>query len=305
MISEGCFQEWEAEILQYLDGELGESDRLRVERHVQTCRRCRAFLADMGPIERSIDQHFRATASENPLPEDFIQKVMSSLPSMISLPWHWKIRLAIREFSSREGLKRLIGQHPVTAGALVLFVIGTLSSIWLNHLEYDYRVKINAWGNKTFDVSLSQSVICENPNGQMYELPDGSLIFAQPGAVFSVEAYQKHGDDRWVRLRRGEVWLDVRGDVREGFTVTTPEARLKVTGTCFAVKLEPDVSTVEVARGNVLVENVGRGHPKSCYLKPKKKISANRGGRLVEFGDVNSDRIGSIEGQFPKTPSKQ
>ena len=80
MISEGCFQEWEAEILHYLDGELGETDRLRVERHLQTCRRCRAFLADMRPIEQSIGQHFRTMASENPLPEDFTQKVMSNLP---------------------------------------------------------------------------------------------------------------------------------------------------------------------------------------------------------------------------------
>lgn len=298
MDRECCFPEWEQEIWLYLDNELPEEDRIRVERHLENCRRCREFLVDIRPVESCIRSHFDAAAA-HPLPENFTDEVINYLPSMIALPRYRSLWLALGRYLTPRVIGGAMRRHPVTVAALFLLCVGSLFSAWLGRVEYDYRVKVIASGERAFLVDLSESIWCEDPDGQLYELPDESLLFAQSGAVFSIEAYQNHGDDRWISLKRGEIWLDViTKDQREGFTVSTPEARVKVMGTCFAVRREERKTCVQVVRGSVLVENVGRGTPKSCRLNVAERVTADRRGRLVDWGPVKPQRVEEVCAAF-------
>ncbi|MFH1738911.1 MAG: FecR domain-containing protein [bacterium] len=298
MVPECCFSEWEQEIWLYFDNELSEEQRLRVERHLEKCRRCREFVADVRPLEDRTEAHFLKACGENTLPKDFNRKVLDRLPSMVSIPVHRRIWLAVRRILTIQGACLAMRRHPVTVAALILLCVGSLFSTWLGRVEYDYPVKVIADGERAFLVRLSENIVCDDPSGQLYELPDGSLIYAEAGAVFSIETYQKRGDDRWISLKRGDVWFSVETDPREGFTVSTPQALLKVMGTCFAVSLENRKTHVEVAHGSVLIENVGRKHPKSCRLKPGKEITADRRGRLVEWGQMGPGRVEQLRTLF-------
>lgn len=297
MVHEGCFPEWEQEIWLYLDNELPEEDRIRVERHLENCRRCREFLVDIRPVEDCIRSHFHAAVAE-PLPENFTDEVMDNLPGMVAQPRYRRFWLALRRNLTPQAIGPAVRRHPATVAALFLLCVGTLFSMWLGRVEEDYRVRLIAHDGEAFRLRLSESIRCTNLDGRTYELPDGSMLFARSGAVFSIEAYQNHGDDRWISLRRGEIWLDVETESKEGFTVSTPQARVKVIGTCFAVRLKQRMTCVEVARGSVLVENIDQGHPRSCRLKASEKITADRRGRLFDWGRVGAERARQIVSPF-------
>jgi hypothetical protein len=302
MVRECCFTEWEQEIWLYLDNELPDEDRIRLERHLENCRRCREFLADVHPVEDSIRSRIRAAAAD-PLPESFADEVLNHLPAMIAVPRHQRFWLALRRNLAPQAVGQAMRHHPATVAAVFLLCLGSLFSGWLGRVDGDYRVKLVAWGERAFLVRLSESI--HNPNGRLYELPDGSLLSAQSGTVFSIEAYQNNGDDRWISLTRGEIRLDVKTEAMQGFTVSTPEARVKVMGTCFVVRLENRETCVEVARGSVLVESVGQGQPKSCRLRAGERITANYRGRLLDWGQVAPERVRQVLAPFEAVRADQ
>ncbi len=301
---ECCFSEWEQEIWLYLDGELSSEDRLRVERHLEHCRRCREFLADVQPVEDRFSFHLQASAAAHPLPVNFTKKIMSKLPGMIPMPWYQRLWSLARYGMTPEGIERTFRYHPVTAMALFILCVVTLFSVWLANQGGDYFVEVTPVEGKPFRVRLSESIRCDDPEGRIYELPDSTLVLAETGAVFSIDAYLDNGDGRWISVKRGTVVFDVESIPREGFTVTTPQASIKVMGTCFAVSLEGRETAVEVASGSVLVEDAGREYAKYCILKPGESVTADHRRGLLNWSRIEACRVHELLGPFDEIRAK-
>ncbi len=304
MVPECCFSEWEQEIWLYLDGELSPEDRLRVERHLENCRRCREFLADVQPFQDRLYSHFQASAESHPLSKNFTRKIMSELPGMVPKPWHKRLWSLLRYNLTGKAIKQTFRYHPVTAMALFLVCAVTLFSIWLVNQGGHRSVTVKPYGGEPFKVGLSENMRCDSPEGEVLELPDGSLMVARSGAVFSIDAYQNDGEGRWISLRRGTVLFDVQTVPMEGFTVTTPQATVKVMGTCFAVALDGRETKVEVASGSVLVEDAGKEYAKYCILKSGERVMADHKRGLLDWSKIEQCRVRAMLAPFDRIRSE-
>jgi hypothetical protein len=78
------------------------------------------------------------------------------------------------------------------------------------------------------------------------------VAVSEPGAALSWRV-GIDGDAEVVQ-QRGAVFYRVEHDPAHGFVVTTPHGKVRVTGTCFTVRMRPGASEVQVHEGSVAVE---------------------------------------------------
>ncbi|WP_298733627.1 FecR domain-containing protein [uncultured Chitinophaga sp.] len=123
--------------------------------------------------------------------------------------------------------------------AAILLPLLTVAGYWLYHTKHNKLVTYTA-------LHAKDSVV----------LPDGSAVYLQRGARLS---WSRNFSERQVQLEAGEAFFLVVKDEQHRFSITAPNATVKVLGTSFNVSTRAGTTDVVVWEGKVSLDD-GR-HP--------------------------------------------
>lgn len=297
MWSEPCFSEWEEEILLYLDNELPPEGRARVELHLQRCVHCQRFMGEQRRIETELGFDLRLKQRAHSLPADFTHSVTANLPGMKPLPFVQRWLIAWENTWRPDDWWAGICRHAAVAVSLLLLLLVGGGSSLLDASDENYGIQIVEVGKRAFTLPMGNMIANDSDHTVMYRLPDYSHILALPKTSFHIDSYQHLGDDRAIRIARGEIWCDVL-PTSEGFSVKTPHATVRVIGTRFAVKVALDKTGIDVVRGQVLAEKREGGMPKTAAVLEGHKTVIPRRGRIQFPSRIEAGREEQIAKAF-------
>jgi len=252
--------EWEQEIGLYLDNELSESNRERVERHLKRSEASARYYRILQREEQHLAGRLRHEIQPYLKSSQFTNSVMDALPAHPTHPlWH-KIKSwskATIVFFRTPGYSRV-----ALAASILVCVAGILASLYLSTPEEPRILNLKKNG-RIVSMTLPEYILVNHLEGEFYEFPDTSFAYAVTGTLFSIENYQEGsgeayvGNDRRLTLNNGELYIDVNPQ-NEGFTVETGNAKVTVFGTQFYISSKNRITTVAVREGKVMVEKNGR-----------------------------------------------
>ncbi len=322
MAAKGCCTEWEQEVVLYHDGELSESGCSRVDRHLTKCAECSTFLSDLSQEESMLAGRLRRQAAPFTPNPAFSSGVMHLLkhrsPETIWTRMQgWLYEMTVVTYVRSR-------PHMAAAISLLLCLAGALLSAQVGDVSDDQYFNITRSG-KVMRTTLYDLMYIVRPEGEFFELPDGSTLYASPGTWFSIESFQEGGgaasvgSDRRISLKSGEIFIDVR-PAKEAFSVVTANSKTTVFGTQFYVGVEVGSdkhSLVAVREGRVIVEKRGRSMMGSTVLTDQQQTNVlTRNGktilsapdpigpsllaRLDRFYEARNDR--SLQQQAPIAP---
>lgn len=107
-----------------------------------------------------------------------------------------------------------------------------------------------------------------------FVLADGTLVTLNTATEVRVEY---SGDERVIRLERGQAFFDVARDAARPFSVVGNGTRVTAIGTAFEVRLEDDRFDVALISGSVVVRP-----PSAADGRPADVVTLTPGQRLVE-----------------------
>ncbi|MBI1390056.1 MAG: hypothetical protein GC154_16565 [bacterium] len=312
MAAKGCCTEWEQELVLYGDGELAKDGSERVERHLHKCQECSSFYNEMVREENLISGALRRQAAPFAPRDAFSESVMMALEARSPETVWTRLQNYLHELTVVTYVRTR--PHMAAAISLLICLAGALIAPQINTPSEDHYIHVTRNG-KVFRVSLLEPIHVWNAEGEFFELPDGSILYATAGTWFSLEAFQEGGgaasvgSDRLISLKSGELFVDVR-PAKEAFSILTTNSRTTVFGTQFYVGVQVGVdkhTTVGVRQGRVIVEKQARNQLGSTVLTDGEEthvISRNSKvtlsapdtidpellARLNRFYDARSDR---------------
>ena len=256
----------------YIDGELGQADKVILEQHLSECSACVKVLEQQKATSAMLFEVLR----EKRLTHSMRNMVMAHLPEMEDtvtpvLPTmrsHSDVRTVAevnwRAKHPRPRLYRTL--LPVLAASLLLmFSLAVLIGSWPEHIAEESVIGMVTYaGGKA--LSNEQNSIERNEVKLKGKIDFGerfitqeksSLMLSLAGASHLKVAEKtrlKVITDREISVEQGKVWLDVGKDDRL-FKVSTPFGKVIVFGTIFEVVVGATGTTVTVEEGDVHVEN--------------------------------------------------
>ena len=244
----------------YIDGELGDSDRVILEQHVAECRPCAENLRRQQRANAIVFESFafdRLRASLRP-------RILENLPEMDTLPEdiesvNWRAKHPGPWYT------RTAQFVPAAALALLVIVAVVLQHYWPSANPQNDRIGLVSFASGVIKrtannattrnpVALNDYVLCSDrfETGQaasmMLSITGPTHLKAASDTSFKVV------DSRRIQLEDGTIWVEVGHD-GSLFKVTTPGGVITVFGTIFSVQVKNDITTVTVERGLVQVEN--------------------------------------------------
>lgn len=158
---------------------------------------------------------------------------------------------ALREV---EGLWALLGQIERPA-QLPLVRVVRRPLRWAVPLASAAAVLLALWLPRGTWVGLYADISTRPGEVRELRLEDGSLLTLNGDSALD---WQFVDGRREVRLYHGEADFQVAHDLRRPFTVSAGEAHIRVTGTRFDVRLDPEGADLAVSEGRVLASSEGR-----------------------------------------------
>lgn len=312
MAVNGCCTEWEQEIVLFHDDELSEAGAERVRKHIARCAACSAFSSDFIRSESLLAGSVRGMTEPFTPDDAFAGGVMAALEDR-SPDTIWT-RLQAWLYDQAVVTYVRTRPHMAVAISLLICLAGALFAAQVGDVADGRTLSLQRSG-KIQQITLLEPIFIARPEGEYFELPDGSILFASQGSWFSVESFQEGGgdasvgNDRRISLKSGELFIDVR-KAKEAFCIVTANAETTVFGTQFyvGVSLQGDRrTTVAVREGRVMVEKHGRNqtgstmlaaqeqtivstHGGRILLRPPETIEADLLARLDRFYDARNDR---------------
>lgn len=265
MVANGCCTEWEQEIVLYLDNEISAEMGLRVEKHLRKCSECSAYYAEVAREERFLAGRIRHAVEADLPGEAFTAQVMRSLPEQ---PLGWVDQ--VKQYVAEGGAWLMAPRQRSLAFALTLLIcsIGLYFTLYVGQQTQERYLNIQRSGS-LFRTTLMEPFYIDNPAGERFGLPDGSVLFATRGTWFSIDSFPDAktsnaniGEDRRISLKSGEVFIDVE-PAKEAFSVVTMNSKTTVFGTQFYVRTDSHQdgyrdTLVAVREGRVIVAKQGR-----------------------------------------------
>ncbi|MBI5095041.1 MAG: FecR domain-containing protein [Candidatus Hydrogenedentes bacterium] len=244
----------------YIDGELGQSDRIILDRHVNECPVCAALFT----------RHQRASAimfevfAEDRLFRDLSPAVLENLPEM-QMPKqdmegiNWRVKHPANWSSP---ITRFV---PVGVLAVLVVLFFIIREHWPAPLPSESVIGMitHVGGSPTkLSGAAARSEECAlegfvNRGDRYITGKESTLILSMLGPTqlkLSENSHLKVETDRRLSLEEGELWLDIGGEANP-FKVLTPNGEVTVFGTSFDVRVTKNETTVTVKRGNVTAEN--------------------------------------------------
>jgi len=263
----------------YVDGELGDSDRVILEQHVAECHTCFESLRRQ---QRANALVFEAYAFDR-LRTSLRAHVLENLPEMDALPEdiesvNWRAKHPGSWFARSSQFV------PVAALAVLVVLAVVLRYYWPTTASQPENIGLVSYARgvvqRTADaamirraVTLNDYVQCndhfetDSSASMMLSLTGPTHLKATTGTSFKVV------DARRIQLEEGTIWVEVGHD-GSLFKVTTPDGVITVFGTIFSVRVQDAVTTVTVERGRVQVENKDR----FCRLEGGQQVTISSQG---------------------------
>ena len=247
MANKGCCIEWEQETILYLDNELPDSGRSRVEKHMRQCKFCSALYREMERETQLIGGRLRHLA-EVGMPDiydnrsgncglNFTNAVMNSLPTSSVVSLQGRVKEKIRYIS--EMIKGPARIHLAVAASLLICILSIFTAFQFNAKTQNTCIAIKRNG-VTQQIAMLNPILVSYEDGEFFEFPDGSIAYATKNTAFNIVSYQQGSDpkrigtDRRIDLMQGEMFFDVE-PANEGFNVICANAKTTVFGTQFLV----------------------------------------------------------------------
>ncbi|MCC6797460.1 MAG: FecR domain-containing protein [Candidatus Hydrogenedentes bacterium] len=258
----------ESTLQAYIDGELGDSDRVIFEQHLEDCGVCRDSLKKQQRTNAILFTVF----SEDRLSHSLRSRILTHLPLMEVTPRDSDsvVDLINQRAKNPRTLWGIVGRlMPVAAAAILVFVALILNYSY-NSTDANELATATSVGMVTQARGSTDHAPGNGPEVQPAELQNyvlrGDRFDTRSGSSIMIAltgpTALKIGDSsrvlikdaREITLEFGQIWLDVSRDGSKLFKVHTPRGDVTVFGTCFAVSHLNDETTVTVERGEVQVE---------------------------------------------------
>lgn len=298
MASNGCARQWEEDIILYLDGELSAEQGLEVEKHLMNCPQCAGFFNQIAREERLLAGQLLHRMESTPRPDSIAPAVMNALPSH---PQTFPQRL-VRSFLSRQPVSR---RTLAVAATLLICLVASFISMQMAPVQQE-QVVLVARNGLSEPKPLFSGYYVENPDGDYFDLPDGSSLYATSGTFFTIESFPRPDSednpvaiDRRLRLHSGELFIRVQKRDEDAFTVVSANSKTTVFGTHFYVGVtEPRQTVVAVRRGQVHVDKRARNQIGAVQLTDERMTRVTTGSNgvveLLRSHTVDTDLLNRL-----------
>lgn len=281
----------------YIDGELAQSDRVILERHVAECRQCAQLMAK----HRGFSADMYETLSGERLNRDLTAYTLEHLPEM-ARPEIDVVRLNRRAKHPAIFRERLVRLIPIAAAVFLLILAGIMNKNWpeatldpgtigiVSHASGEtYRFGST---NSERDVATLKRFII---GGERYETGPASALMINLLGPSQIRLDENTRvlihEERRISVEKGRVYLDVDGAKRL-FKVLTPMGDITVFGTSFDVSVDNLTTTVAVKEGEVQIGHVEDDNVFGI-LHRGEAVSVKSGDRSIAPKAVDVDQVTS------------
>lgn len=229
----------------YLDQELDSERNTLIKNHLDTCRLCRNFSANLFDLRRSINNLAKIEDCPQP-PVYMADMIISRLPK------------GDRGIFTDPFMRRLL------IGAAVIIVV-LAAGVRLNRifpvsganiLVVKFQGKVEFFQNNHWDpaklyCSFSPGEVLRTNQGSSAEIKinDRSRVFLKGRSLLEIKNVVPGPE---VNLVKGEILVSVnKYPTNSDLVVFTPQAEIKVTGTKFKVRVNDRDTVIEVLEGEV------------------------------------------------------
>lgn len=246
----------------YIDGELGDSDRVIFEEHIAECEVCRESLRVQQRVNAFLFESFMPDRFRGSLRKSVLENLPEIEPVLADIE-----RVNLEAKNPDSWVARHTQWVPVAAAAVLVFVTILLRFSFPEDKSRGAGsfagVVTQASGSVTRidDGKTDRGGVHVNSfvrSGDRFETgPGTTLMLALQGPTYvklNEKTRLKVDDSRKLSLEQGWIWVDVG---RDGslFKVATPNGLITVFGTVFSVIARDNETTVTVERGRVQVAN--------------------------------------------------
>jgi len=277
----------------WIDGELGDSERVILDQHFQECPLCAVILRKHQRCAALLFEGF----SEHRLRHSIRQRIMENLPEMEPL----RVNLEGINWRNADARPKRAWLGPFMRMAAVFILVclaGLLYSAWPK-------------GEKSFDgavgmITQTEGAVFREAGHGLFHRSVALKDFVKFGAFYKTGPNSRlmvslRGptqlridentrfqicDDRKVRVETGRIALDVGRDERK-FRVLTPSGTITVYGTVFEVSVDSVQTLVTLQSGALQVESTGG----QGELKPGEQTCFTRGQSAITIRPVDANRV--------------
>ncbi|MBW6480203.1 MAG: FecR domain-containing protein [Bacteroidales bacterium] len=148
------------------------------------------------------------------------------------------------------------------------------------------------FGESEKPVQLAEQLYeISSPKGHVskVKLPDGTEVWINTNSSIGYDASSFNTNNREIQLK-GEAYFEVTSSVEKPFTVVTPHANVKVTGTAFNVKAYPASLLFEtvLAEGKIELQ-LKSGTTESIHVEPNQRVIFNSINKKFDVQQVESE----------------
>ena len=279
----------------YIDGALGQAERVILEQHVGECGACQRTLRQQQRTSAMMFEVF----SDQRLGRDLSKSIRENLPELEFGPVD-VVDLNMRAKHPSPWRETALKLVPVAAAALLIVMGMVIREYWpqpsasgdafgLVTYEKGHNSRYAAVDNAESKARLKTFVM----PGDVYETSkDSQMMLTLEGPTqvrLNEQTRVRVYDHRKMRVERGEVLLDVARDARL-FKVLTPTGTVTVYGTSFDVAVTDSETRVAVEKGEVMVEHA-ENEGAFRELRPGQEVTvrdARSPMRVVEVSDPSS-----------------
>lgn len=257
-------------------------------------RACEAFVLHRMQGIGHAELARKFNVSRNTIERDVIS-AMDAIQSALEA-WHAQSTATNSDEARRRGRRRSLA---ALLGGLAMMTTGAAAWRW-------WQAAVPTWQNAF-----------ATPKGRLasYSLPDGSAITLDADSHLTARFT---GANRILHLLKGAAYFAVAHDAGRPFSVQASNVRVLVTGTRFAVEIEPSAVSVQVESGSVRVESaggpalsleggeavrIGPGIPPARSRIVPDAFTSWRHGELVFDRTSLGDAVARLDRYAPGTPA--
>ncbi|OGJ86764.1 MAG: hypothetical protein A2268_13920 [Candidatus Raymondbacteria bacterium RifOxyA12_full_50_37] len=253
-----------------VNGSLGAHDREELTRHVASCASCRDYLNAHLATDALISAVSPTGILNDKEWDDLIQEAVKHKeqgPLFSDAEWHELIETAWEKHATAQKTQSLFKPLFALAACLVVFAGGYL--LYSRHMRPSQQsVQIPVTAPAPAPSSAREEILPITDNAVAVLSDNADLVLKKVSS-----------DTVCVNLRHGSAFFSVKKNSFAKFEITTPDARVRVTGTSFQVQVHEKTTEVAVLSGTVIVQFTASG--KTLFPGPLQQVLSEKTGPVL------------------------